>query len=187
MSQPIRETRKAIVAYPTMPETNYQWIEELRKIHSHRQPYSVHPDLRRPCFIFHSDGKSIERQKLIESVEESLHDFYAFDFSIRYSIIIVNSTHGYNIVLAPMEGLHNFCRLLSIIHLQVLQNQTEPHSHIVPHINIAWCENLLEAKTRMNQINQHEIEIKGRIEKLSIREWQDQHNLPIIHEIRLKS
>jgi hypothetical protein len=187
MSQPLRETRKAIVAYPAMTETNYQWIEELRKAHSHRQPYSVHLDLKRPCFIFHSDGKSIEKQKLIESIEENLHDFYAFDFKIRYSITIINSTHGYNIVFVPMEGLHNFCRLLGIIHLKVLQNQTEPHSHIVPHINIAWCDNLSETKKRMNQINQHEIEIKGRIEKLSIREWQRDGSIPVIHEFQFKS
>lgn len=186
MTQHINPTSKQLVIYPTMLKENYTWIEALQRVHKDPE-INTHPDLRWPHFVIHRE-KSFETELFIEKVSENIQDIYAFDFIIRYAVIMRDFIPSYKIVLIPMEGLQYFMHLQSLIYVNVLNCKTSPFSHTTPHIHLAWCQHLSDAKVRVNQINLQEIEINGRVDKLTVRERQhDNYAVPIIHEFTLKS
>lgn len=80
-----------------------------------------------------------------------------------------------------MEGLSGFLTLSSVISTTI-----EVQGLYLPNILIAYRRHYKDAKVVLDNLKQQELAIKGRIEKLSIREF-DTNSDNVIHEITFKS
>jgi hypothetical protein len=182
-----RPSTKDIVAYPIMDEGDCEWIQELRRLsQEHPRPAET---IICPYFSFH-EQLTVDDEDLdifLKTLQDKFKNFHAFNFTIRDSLVFEDDIAGYFVGLVALEGLREFLCLSSLIYATVenINNSNVFQSIYLPYIHIAYRRYYKDTKVVMDKLRQQEIVIQGRIEKLSIEEFEG-NSRKIIHEINLK-
>jgi hypothetical protein len=187
-TQKKRPTIKDIVAYPIMNEGDCKQIMEFRRI-GVENPSPIEKIIY-PYFRFHEQLSVDEDINIfLKRLDAELKNFGAFNFTIRDGLVFEHDIAGCFVGLVAMEGQSEFLHLSSMIYATIESINIKRNvfqSIYLPYIHIAYQRYYKDAKVILDNLKQQDLEIKGRIEKLSIREYEG-NNLNVIHKIHFKS
>lgn len=158
-----------IVGKIDVPETQYEWIEAVRK-----QYDKVHYSIIYPHFtlVFPIDG--ISKEQFIDDVTKQAAGVKPIKFNIRCASLNRDAFNdSYNVFLVPDEGYSDIVKLHDRLYAKSLANSLRLDIQFVPHITIANSNDSKLCKRLADEINQENIHISGQISRLDVLEYEN--------------
>lgn len=159
-----------VVNYPTLRSADFDWIQSIRQQHDH-----LFFDVVAPHFTLVFPTNEVEKSVLIEHITHKVTEFKAFDFVCRCAILGDPSFMDHaHVFLIPDEGFSDFIRLHDRLYTGILSPELRLDLPHIPHIGIASIPTLEEGKAIIDQLNQEKFEICGRVDAISVIEYDGQ-------------
>jgi 2'-5' RNA ligase len=170
----------AVVNYPTITESDFQWIQNIRKVHD-KLFYGVID----PHFTLVFPTESIGLDSFLKHVKNVSSTFNSFVFISRCVTVgdpdFLDHAH---VFMIPDEGFSEIVKLHDAFYRGILESELRLDLPFVPHIGLACDPDPIECKKLVDELNRQDFEIKGKIEKLDIIEY-DGESAKTIEEIEL--
>ncbi|MGE5805432.1 MAG: 2'-5' RNA ligase family protein [Ignavibacteria bacterium] len=171
-----------VLAYPTISQKDYNWIQKFRKKYDNRYYKIV-----KPHFTIVFPVNRIEESIFIKHIVELSKDNKQIDFTLKCSIIVKDSFSDFtDIFLIPDEGNSEIIRLHDKFYTGVLTSELRLDIPFIPHIGIGASKNSDESKKLSDKINENNFCIKGTINSLNIT-WYDYPKINTIKNIQLNT
>ncbi|SDG40232.1 2'-5' RNA ligase [Fontibacillus panacisegetis] len=158
-----------VLAYPKLSKEDYTWIQEFRKLHDEQYYEVVEPHF---TIVFPTFGKSID--DFIKEVEKQSRDFISFDFTIRCAVINKDSfSDDWHVFLTPDQGHSNVVKLHDKLYSDFLLDTLFLELQFVPHIGVANSKDKWKCKKLVDEFNDSNKIINGRVESIDIVSFED--------------
>ena len=153
-----------VVAYPELKKKDYSWIQELRSKYD-----ILYYDIINPHFTFIFPVFYLDKKELISEVKEKSRGLNIINFSLRCAIINKDSFNDYwHIFLVPDEGYSDITKAHDKFYSGKLKDELFLAIPYIPHIGIGNSTNANDCKILVDELNERNFEIKGKIKNLSI-------------------
>jgi len=157
----------AVLNYPTLSESDFQWIQDIRKVHDRLFYEIINPHIP---FVFPTDSMPLDT--FSSHIKKVSAEFHPFKFVVRCVTIgdpdFLDHAHAFMI---PDEGFSEIVRLHDAFYRGPLKSELRLDLPFVPHIGIASDPSLKKCKSIVDELNQQNFEITGMVENLDIIEY----------------
>ena len=170
-----------VLGYPKISEKDQKWINEYRKKYDelYYNVVDTHFTIVFPTF-------NISKSDFINEVKKQSENIYKIKFKIKCSVIDKNSFNEYwHTFLVPDEGFSEIIRLHDKLYSDKLFETMRIDLHFIPHIGITSLKDSIQTWKIIQEINQSNINIIGKIENLDIVNYED-NKVTTLEKIILK-
>jgi len=153
-----------VIAYPELKKKDYSWIQELRSKYD-----LLYYDIINPHFKFIFPVFYLDKKELISEVKEKSRGLKIINFSLRCAIINKDPFNDYwHIFFVPDEGYSDITKAHDKLYSGKLKDELFLAIPYIPHIGIGNSTNANDCKILVDELNERNFEIKGKIKNLSI-------------------
>lgn len=171
----------AVISYPELSDTDYKKIQEYRKENDEWLYTVVDPHI---TFVF--PVFDMPEKDFIAEIEALSTDVAKIDFVFRCAIINKDSfSDYYHALLAPDEGFSSIVRLHDKLYSRNLKPYHRMDIDFIPHLGIGTSKDEDKCKRMVDEWNENDFSIVGRVSQLSIVRYEE-NRIESICEIRLK-
>lgn len=156
----------AVVGFPIISPQDAAWIDDVRVKYPELH-YAPIP----PHFTFVFPTSSVDHDELTRHIEVICRESNArpISFAVRCCLLVKDGlspqTH---IFLTPDEGLSQIGRLHDRLYTGILQPDLRLDIPYIPHITLGHTADAQYGKQIVDELNQTNFEIRGKIEALSV-------------------
>ncbi|MDR8394439.1 2'-5' RNA ligase family protein [Aliifodinibius sp. S!AR15-10] len=157
----------AVVNYPTLSESDFQWIQDIRKEHD-----NLFYGVVEPHFTLVFPTENIGLGSFTSHVKNVASKFNSFQFISR--CVTVGDPDFWDhahVFMIPDEGFSEVVKLHDAFYTGILESELRLDLPFVPHIGVASDPSPEKCKNIVDQVNQQDFEVKGIVEKLDIIEF----------------
>jgi len=162
----IDEKRKGllVVAFPELSNKDKLWIENFRKKHD-----KLFYKIIEPHFTLVFPTFDISVPQFINEIQRLSQKIKKFEFTLK-SAMMNNDllSEYYHIFLIPDEGNSNIVKAHDILYSGILQKHRRTDIDFISHISIGNTKKPYEALKLLEEINESDLLIKGKVSQLSI-------------------
>ncbi len=154
----------AVVNFPSLSDSDFQWIQSIRKDHD-----ELFYDVVNPHFTLVFSTEKLDTGSLIRHTESVIAKFGSFDFAARCATVgdpdFLDHAH---VFLIPDEGFSDIVKLHDAFYTGPLRSELRLDLPFVPHIGIASKPEPEACKKLVDELNARDFEIRGRVEKIDV-------------------
>jgi len=170
----------AVVNYPTLSKSDFQWIQDVRKEHD-KLFYGVVD----PHFTLVFPTENIGLDSFINHIKNVSSKYKPFQFICRCVTVgdpdFLDHSH---VFMIPDEGFSEIVKLHDAFYKGILESELRLDLPFVPHIGVASNPSSIMCKKIVDKLNQQDFEISGKVENLNIVEY-DGESTKTIEQIKL--
>jgi hypothetical protein len=169
-----------VIVYPEISTNDYDLIQDYRKKNdNYYKVVEPHYSIVYPVF-----NKSEE--EFLKEVESKSQQQEKFEFTIRCAVINKDSfSDFYHLLLVPDEGFGKITKLHDKLYSGLLKDNHRLDLTFLPHIGIANSLDKFECKKMVDEWNEKEFSISGKVTCLSVVKFENDR-VTSIREIELK-
>ena len=157
----------ALVAYPNMSDEHHQWINKIRAEYPQLQYENILPHFTLVFPII----DILDREIVTKHIQTQLKKIQVFQFAVRCAIPHPERKNKRSyLFLVPDEGFSNFIRSHDALYTGILSKHLNIEIPYLPHITIGYCDDAQLIRKISIDINQQNIEILGKIDRLALME-----------------
>ncbi|MBT8287538.1 MAG: 2'-5' RNA ligase family protein [Bacteroidia bacterium] len=165
-----------VLAYPKISHQDYEFIQDFRKQNDELYYEVVDPHF---AFVFPTD--TLNETDFVQEIVEKTKGFEPINFEIRCTSINKDSFIDYfHLLLIPDQGHSDIIKLHDKLYSGQLFNDLRLDIDFIPHMGIANSKDKFEVKNWVDQWNANDFIIKGRIDTLTVIEYDGQNLKDII-------
>jgi hypothetical protein len=169
-----------VIAYPKLAETDFAFIQSLRRKEDLLYYYVVDPHFT-IVFPVTTVSEEIFRDH-VRRISRSLRNF---SLVLRCAVLDKDAFNEYtHVFLVPDEGYSNIVRLHDALYTGVLADDLRLDLPFIPHIGVANAIDPRHCKQVADRLNSTRFEIRGTVEELTIVNFDD-HRLTPLEKISL--
>jgi 2'-5' RNA ligase len=180
--------RLLVVSYPIISDRHFDWIQAVRSKYDklNFQTIDPHFTLVFPIANLGSHSERLrQREILVNHVKRSIENIQSFEFVIRCATIYDDAFSKYtHVFLVPDEGYSQIIKLHDRLYTGVLAQELRLDLPFIPHIGIANSLDARDCKQLADRLNQQELEIAGKVDKLDLI-WEEDDRVGTIEEVWL--
>lgn len=170
----------AVVNYPTLSKSDFQWIQTIRKKHD-----KLFYKIVEPHFTIVFPTENIDVDTLSNHINKVSEKVDSFEFIARCVTVGDPDFMGHaHIFMIPDEGFSKLVKLHDVFYTGPLAPELRLDLPFVPHIGIASDPSAVECKKLVDRLNKQGFEVDGKVEKLDIIEF-DGESTKTIEQIEL--
>jgi hypothetical protein len=170
-----------VIVYPEISTIDYDLIQDYRKKNDKLYYKVVEPHF---TIVFPVFNKSEE--EFLKEVERKTQEQEKFGFTIRCAVINKDAfSDFYHLLLIPDEGFGKIVKLHDKLYSGLLKDNHRLDIDFLPHIAIANSLDKFECKKMVDEWNENEFSISGKVTCLSIVKYENDR-VTSIKEIELK-
>lgn len=155
------------LAYPDIGQSDYDWIQRIRKKHDKRYFDVVEPHF---TLVFSSDKLSLE--DLTQHVKEKVVEFRVFDIRLDSARVVEDdSKEFFHEFLIPSKGFDEINMIHNELYTGLLESELRHDIPFIPHIGIGSSEDLKEAERVVSMVEQAQRPVVGTVSKIIIVEF----------------
>lgn len=152
-----------IIAYPTITDSDYQWVQSIRQAND-PQFSVVSPHI---TLVFASSEDIITKVEMIEHVTSSIANRKRFDFEIDKAVVARNNSDS-QVHLRIGTGANEIISIHDILYDGILSRELRKDIPYVPHITVASSADKSTIQKLADTINKESRRIKGTIDRITI-------------------
>lgn len=153
-----------VIAYPELATEDFDRIQKYRKDNDELYFKIVNPHFTIVFPVF-----DVLEKDFIAEVKNKSCNINKFDFIIRCATINKDAfSDFFHTFLVPDEGYSNFVKLHDILYSDILKNNLRLDIDFVPHIGIGNSKDKFACKKMVDEWNNHDFSIQGKISQLTI-------------------
>lgn len=157
-----------VVAYPELAPVDYEKIQLVRQ--AHNSLFGV----IEPHFTIVFSVPDMDVGVFIEEIKKQVGQTPAIPFCLRCAVITKDSfSNNYDAFLVPDEGFSRILKLHDKLYSDKLSHHHRLDISYIPHISIAYSNDVHTIKNIVDQWNEHESAIHGRISALDIINYEN--------------
>jgi len=158
-----------VLAYPEISSSDYQFIQDYRKINDPKYFNLVEPHI---TLVFSTSNLSEE--EFVAEVEEQVSGISKFNFVIKCATINQDDSGSfYHEFLVPDEGYSNIVKLHDKLYSGKFYDNLRFDIDFIPHIGIGNSEDVHVSKKRVDQLNSQALSIEGAVRVLDVVKYED--------------
>lgn len=160
-----------VLAYPKISQSYYDWIQAIRQ-----EADKVYYDVVNPHFtiVFATDKLSLE--ELTAHVQKETKNYKSFDITLDSTKTIKDDFQDvYHAFLIPSQGDEAIATLHNVLYCGPLASELRQDLSYLPHVGIGTNESQQAARTITANIHAERKVINGRIDELTIVEYDGTH------------
>ncbi|MDH3711170.1 MAG: 2'-5' RNA ligase family protein [Cyclobacteriaceae bacterium] len=170
----------AVVNYPTLSESDFTWIQHIRKKHDRLFYRIVDPHI---TFVFPTEN--IELDTFTNHIKSVSSKFNSFTFVCRcVTIGDPDFWEHAHVFMIPDEGFSTIVKLHDAFYRGILEKELRLDLPFVPHIGVASYPSPEQCKKVVDGLNQRDFQIIGKVQSLDIIEF-DGESTKTIDQIEL--
>jgi hypothetical protein len=170
-----------VLAYPSISNEDYNLIQEFRKTNDELYFQIVDPHF---AFVFPTD--SFPKNTFIKEIEDKAVGFKSFNFDLKCACVNKDSfMDWFHLLLVPDEGHSQIVKLHDKLYSDRLFHELRLDIDFIPHVGIANSKDVFTVKRWADQWNVKEFSIRGRINMLTVIEY-DGNSLQDLAKIPLR-
>lgn len=155
------------LAYPDIDQSDYDWIQGIRKNHDKRYFDVVEPHF---TLVFSTDKLSLE--DFVEHVKEKIGAFRVFDISLDSAKVVEDDSKDfYHEFLIPSKGFDEINKIHDELYTGLLESELRHDIPFIPHVGIGTSDEYKEAEKVVRMIEQAQRPIIGTVSKITIVEF----------------
>lgn len=155
------------LAYPDIDQSDYDWIQGVRKNHDKRYFNVVEPHF---TLVFSTDKLSLN--DFTQHVKEKIEGFQAFEISLDSAKVVEDdSKEFFHEFLIPSKGFDVINRIHDKLYTGVLETELRLDIPFIPHVGIGTSNEQQEADKVVSMVMQEQRPIIGAISKITIVEF----------------
>ncbi len=158
-----------VIAYPKTSKSDFNWIQNYRKSNDPRYFSVIEPHV---TFVFAIGD--IDKDSFVTEVERQLIGVKPFDFELKVATINQNDDGKYyHEFLVPDTGYSDIVKLHDKLYSGLFASQQRFDIEYIPHIGIGNSDNAQTSKKRIDDLNTQGVLIGGRIDSITVVEYND--------------
>jgi 2'-5' RNA ligase len=170
-----------VLAYPEVRDEDFKQIQDYRKNNDELYFKVVNPHFTIVFPVF-----DVLKDDFVNEVKEKSKEIKKFNFTIRCATINKDAFNDYfHAFLVPDEGYSRFVKLHDILYSDKLKNNLRLDIDFVPHIGIGNSKDKFLVKKMVDEWNQKEFSISGKVNYLTIVNYEND-KVTKIQEIELQ-
>ncbi len=168
------------VAYPDLAPPDYTWIQSIRQQHDPHYP------LIAPHFTLVFPIPAVDQEAFVDHITVQTAQVHAIPFLIQCATIVKDAFSSQtHLFLVPDQGYSTLVKLHDACYTGILASSLSLDVAFIPHITVGAHADPHISKAVADQINQHDIRIRGRIHTIDILAYE--HNrVSTIQQIGLR-
>jgi hypothetical protein len=153
-----------VLAYPTLAQADWAWIQALRKEHDQRDYAIVDPHFTLVFPVF-----NLAVESLVTHVQRQVAQQLPIPVVLRCAIVVKDQlSDNAQVFLTPDEGFSALVKLHDALYTGILRSELRLDIPFLPHIGIATNPDLAVCKTVADGVNAQGFCIRGQINQLEI-------------------
>lgn len=170
-----------VIAYPEMSSENFERIQSFRKYNDELLFKVVDPHFTVVFPVF-----DVLEEEFIREVKSKSQNVSKFEFVIRCATINKDAFNDYfHTFLVPDEGYSKFIKLHDKLYSEKLNSKLHLDIDFIPHIGVGKSFDKFACKKMVDEWNEKEFSIPGRITHLTVVSYEN-NLLTKINDIELK-
>ncbi len=158
-----------VVAYPTITQADFNFIQSYRKQNDLRYFSVIEPHF---TLVFPVDG--ISQDDFLGEVKAKVTNIQSFDFVANVATINQDDSGDYyHEFLVPDTGYSHIVKLHDVLYSGLFSPYLRFDIDFIPHIGIGNSDDVRTAKQRVDALNVSSISIAGRVEDITAIEYSD--------------
>lgn len=158
-----------VVAYPKLSEEDFKFIQDYRKVNDPKFYSLIDPHITL-VFSIHD----LSEEDFIAEVEKQPTNINKFVFEIKVATINQDDSGEYfHEFLVPDKGYSDIVKLHDKLYSGLFSKYLRFDIDFIPHIGIGNSENALTSKSRIDELNEKGLNIKGSVVDIDIIEYKD--------------
>lgn len=155
------------LAYPDISQSDYDWIQAIRKDHDERYFDVVEPHF---TLVFSTDKLSLE--DFVEHVKEKISTFRVFEIRLDSAKVVEDDSKDfYHEFLIPSVGFDEINKIHDELYTGLLESELRHDIPFIPHVGIGTSDEKVEADKVVRMIEQADRRIEGTVSKITIVEF----------------
>ncbi len=165
-----------VIAYPEIKKKDHEWIQDLRNKHD-----TLHYESIDPHFTIISSVFNLNKEEMKLETKKKSKRFNCFDFCLRCAVVNKNPFNDYwHVFLVPDEGFSEIIKIHDKLYSGKLKDELFLAIPFIPHLEVANSTNPNECKKLVDDLNSKNLEIYGKIKKLTVVNYKSE----ILEEIQ---
>ena len=158
-----------VIAYPEIKKKNYDWIQDLRNKYD-----MLYYDVVKPHFTFVFPVFNLNKKELTHEIKEKSKGLKEIDFYLRCAVLNKDAFNDYwHVFLVPDEGFSSITKIHDKFYSGKLKDEHFLAIQFIPHLGVGNSTNANECKKLVDELNEKNFEIHGKIKKLTIVKYED--------------
>jgi hypothetical protein len=153
-----------VIAYPDLKKKDFNWIQELRNKHD-----ELYHDVVKPHFTIVFPVFYLNQKQLISEIKEKSKGLKQIDFCLRSALLNKDAFNDYwHVFLVPDEGFSSITKIHDKFYSDKLKDEHFLAIQYVPHMGVGNSIDANECKKLVDELNEMNFEICGKIKNLTI-------------------
>lgn len=154
----------ALVAYLEMDQTDFDWIQSVRK-----EEDELYFNIVNPHFTIVFPVSSINESAFSEHIKSCLIGAKSFGFTLDHAVINKDAFNDYcHTFLVPKEGYNQIVKLHDLSYTGILKSELREDIPFIPHVGIGSSKDNKLMQILANKLNKQSFNIKGKTIKLDL-------------------
>ena len=170
---------RLIIAYPQLTDTDYTWIQTIRRQHDPQV------ELVAPHITLVFPFAAIPQEHCVDHIMAATQGMHPVPLTFRCALVVKDDfspiTH---VFLVPDEGFSALVKLHDRLYTSILATELRLDIPFIPHITIGGSTDPRIAKEIADQINHEGIAIKSRLSALDLILYEN-NTITTLHRIIL--
>lgn len=156
-----------VLAYPDIEQSDYDWVQGIRKNHDKR-----YFDVVKPHFTLVFSTNKLSLEDFTQHVNEKIKAFRVFDI-ILDSVRVVedDSKQFFHQFLVPSKGFDEINTIHDALYTGPLESELRHDIPFIPHVGIGTSDDIEEAEKVVRMVEQSQRTIIGTISTITIIEF----------------
>ncbi|MEN6379524.1 MAG: 2'-5' RNA ligase family protein [Methanofastidiosum sp.] len=158
-----------VIGYPELKKKDYEWIQDLRNKYD-----LLYYDIVKPHFTFVFPVFNLNKKELTSEIKGKCKGLEEINFCLRCAVLNKDSFNDYwHVFLVPDEGFSNITKIHDKFYSGKLKDEYFLAIQFIPHLGVGNSTNANECKKLVDELNEKNFEIHGKIKKLTIVNYED--------------
>ena len=169
-----------IIAYPTISNSDYSWIQSIREKSDPR-----YFEVAKPHVTLVFGTEKLTTKELITYTKGKLANLRKVELKLDSAIVVEDDTKTFfHAFLVPSTGYDEVVSIHDLLYTDDLASELREDIPFIPHIGIGTSDNKDEMVALVNEINDIKKVIVGSLEKVTIVQYDgvkvsDIENIPL--------
>lgn len=156
-----------VLAYPDLDQSDYDWIQDLRKKHD-KQYF----DVVQPHFTLVFSTNKLNLEDFTQHAKEKVEELRAFEISLDSARVVEDdSKEFFHEFLIPSKGFEEINKIHDELYTGLLESELRHDIPFIPHVGIGSSNDQQEAEEVVGMIIQEQRPIIGTVSKITIVEF----------------
>ncbi len=158
-----------VIAYPEIKKKDFKWIQEIRNKYD-----GLYYDIVKPHFTLVFPVFYLNQKQLISEIKEKSKGLKEIDFCLRCAILNKDAFNDYwHTFLVPDEGFSGITKIHDKFYSGKLKDEYFLAIQYVPHIGVGNFLDANECKKLVDELNETNFEICGKIKNFTIISYEE--------------